>query len=304
MILSIPWPHSVFAMVQTEQRDIKVLKVILIEGLANFAVLGVKLMVGISTGSLAVLGDAVHSLTDVINNVVAWFVTRHSVKPADSGHPYGHRKFETVAVFSLAALLAILAFELVLHAITRETSEIVTGHLELGLMIGVLLTNIVVSTWQRIWAKRLNSDILLADANHTFSDVLITASVILGWQLSARGWVWVDQICALAIAVLILYLAYGLFKRTLPVLLDERAVEAERIRTAVQSVDGVQAVRRIRSRWVGPARAVDLVIEVDAQLSTAEAHAIADQVEAMLTDRFDAQYASIHVEPYTDKGAC
>jgi len=291
-------------MVQTEQRDIKVLKVILIEGLANFAVLGVKLMVGISTGSLAVLGDAVHSLTDVINNVVAWFVTRHSVKPADSGHPYGHRKFETVAVFSLAALLAILAFELVLHAITRETSEIVTGHLELGLMIGVLLTNIVVSTWQRIWAKRLNSDILLADANHTFSDVLITASVILGWQLSARGWVWVDQICALAIAVLILYLAYGLFKRTLPVLLDERAVEAERIRTAVQSVDGVQAVRRIRSRWVGPARAVDLVIEVDAQLSTAEAHAIADQVEAMLTDRFDAQYASIHVEPYTDKGAC
>jgi len=291
-------------MVQTEQRDIKVLKVILIEGLANFAVLGVKLMVGISTGSLAVLGDAVHSLTDVINNVVAWFVTRHSVKPADSGHPYGHRKFETVAVFSLAALLAILAFELVLHAITRETSEIVTGHLELGLMIGVLLTNIVVSTWQRIWAKRLNSDILLADANHTFSDVLITASVILGWQLSARGWVWVDQICALAIAVLILYLAYGLFKRTLPVLLDERAVEAERIRTAVQSVDGVQAVRRIRSRWVGPARAVDLVIEVDAQLSTAEAHAIADQVEAMLTDRFDAQYASIHVEPYSDKGAC
>lgn len=290
-------------MVKTEQRDIKVLKVILIEGLANFAVLGVKLMVGISTGSLAVLGDAVHSLTDVINNVVAWFVTRHSVKPADSGHPYGHRKFETVAVFSLAALLAILAFELVLHAITRETSEIVTGHLELGLMIGVLLTNIVVSTWQRIWAKRLNSDILLADANHTFSDVLITASVILGWQLSARGWVWVDQICALAIAVLILYLAYGLFKRTLPVLLDERAVEAERIRTAVQSVDGVQAVRRIRSRWVGPARAVDLVIEVDAQLSTAEAHAIADQVEAMLTDRFDAQYASIHVEPYTDKGA-
>ena len=291
-------------MPQTEQRDAKVLKVILIEGLANFAVLRIKLLVGIATGSLAVLGDAVHSLTDVINNVVAWFVTRHSARPADSGHPYGHRKFETVAVFSLAALLAILAFELVLHAITRETTEIVTGHLELGLMIAVLLINIAVSTWQRIWAKRLNSDILLADAKHTFSDVLITASVILGWQLSARGWVWVwvDQICALAISGLILYLAYGLFKRTLPVLLDERAIEAERIRTVVQSVDGVHAVRRIRSRWIGPARAVDLVIEVDAQLSTSEAHEIADQVEAMLANRFNAQDASIHVEPHTDKG--
>jgi len=289
-------------MPQTEQRDAKVLKVILIEGLANLTVLGIKLLVGIATGSLAVLGDAVHSLTDVINNVVAWLVTRHSAKPADSGHPYGHRKFETVAVFSLAALLSILAFELVLHAITRETTEIVTGHLELALMTGVLLINITVSSWQRIWAKRLNSDILLADANHTFSDVLITASVILGWQLSARGWVWADQIGALAIAALIFYLAYGLFKRTLPVLLDERAIEAERIRTAVQNVDGVRAVRRIRSRWVGPASAVDLVIEVDAQISTSEAHGIADQVEEILADRFNTQDASIHVEPHTDKG--
>ena len=289
-------------MPQTEQRDAKVLKIILIEGLANLTVLGIKLLVGIATGSLAVLGDAVHSLTDVINNVVAWFVTRHAARPADSGHPYGHRKFETVAVFSLAALLAILAFELVLHAITRETTEIVTGHLELALMTGVLLINIAVSSWQRIWAKRLNSDILLADANHTFSDVLITASVILGWQLSARGWVWADQIGALAIAALIFYLAYGLFKRTLPVLLDERAIEAERIRTAVQNVDGVRAVRRIRSRWVGPASAVDLVIEVDAQISTSAAHGIADQVEEILADRFNTQDASIHVEPHTDKG--
>jgi cation diffusion facilitator family transporter len=289
-------------MPQTEQRDAKVLKIILIEGLANLTVLGIKLLVGIATGSLAVLGDAVHSLTDVINNVVAWLVTRHSAKPADSGHPYGHRKFETVAVFSLAALLSILAFELVLHAITRETTEIVTGHLELALMTGVLLINIAVSSWQRIWAKRLNSDILLADANHTFSDVLITASVILGWQLSARGWVWADQIGALAIAALIFYLAYGLFKRTLPVLLDERAIEAGRIRTAVQNVDGVRAVRRIRSRWMGPASAVDLVIEVDAQISTSEAHGIADQVEEILADRFNTQDASIHVEPHTDKG--
>ena len=69
-----------------EQRDNKVLQVLVIEGLANLIVLGIKLLVGVSTGSLAVLADAVHSLTDVSNNVVAWFVTRHSVKPADSKH--------------------------------------------------------------------------------------------------------------------------------------------------------------------------------------------------------------------------
>ena len=244
-------------MVCMDQRDTTVLRIILIEGLANVSVLGIKLLVGLSTGSLAVLGDAVHSLTDVINNIVAWLVTRHSARPADSRHPYGHRKFETVAVFTLAALLAILAFELVVRAITRETTEITTGRLELGLMICVLTINIVISTWQRGWARRLKSDILLADANHTLSDVMITASVIVGWQLSTMGWVWIDQLCAIAVAGLILYLAFGLFKKTLPVLLDERAIDAARVRAAVQAVDGVRAIHRVRSRWVGTARAVD-----------------------------------------------
>lgn len=286
---------------RSKQRDNKILYVILVEGLANFAVLVIKLMVGLATGSLAVLGDAIHSFTDVVNNIVAWFVTRHSSKPPDPGHPYGHRKFETVAVFSLAALLAVLAFELGVHAITRESAQIATGSLELGLMIGVLIVNFVLSTWQRNWAKRLKSDILLADASHTFSDVLITSSVIVGWQLSAMGWVWVDRLCALAVAILILYLAFGLFKRTLPVLLDERAIDAETLRSAVQDVDGVLEVQRVRSRWVGSTRAVDLVIEVDAQLPTTAAHEITDRLEDLLAARFDVQDVSIHVEPHVKK---
>ena len=281
-----------------DQRDQKVLRIILIEGLANFIVLAVKLVVGIGTGSLAVLGDAAHSLTDIVNNIVAWLVTRISARPADSKHPYGHRKFETLAVFALAALLSVLAFELVLHALTREATEITTGRLELGLMLGVLMVNIAVSTWQRRWAKRLQSNILLADANHTLSDVLITLSVIAGWQLSALGWIWIDQVCAVAVAGVILYLAFGLFKRTLPVLLDERALDSEQVRAVVQGVDGVRAIPRVRSRWVGTACAVDLVIEVDAQLPTAEAHKITDQLEVLLSERFDVHDISIHVEPH------
>lgn len=281
-----------------EQRDNKVLQVLLIEGLANLAVLGIKLLVGLATGSLAVLADAVHSLTDVSNNLVAWFVTRHSAKPADSKHPYGHRKFETIAVFALAALLVVFAFELAVRAVTRETAEVASGGLELGLMLVVLAINVAISIWQRRWAKRLGSDILLADANHTLSDVLITSSVIVGWQLSAMGWVWVDRLCALAVAGLIFYLAYGLFKRTLPVLLDERAIDPQALRQAALEVGGVRAVPRVRSRWVGSARAVDLVIEVDAELPTADAHDIADRLENLLAERFDTHDVSIHVEPH------
>ena len=285
-------------MATMDQRDRRVLRIIVIEGLANLVVLVVKLVVGLATGSLAVLGDAIHSLTDLVNNLVAWFVTRHSLKPADSRHPYGHRKFETIAVFALAALLAVLAFQLIVQALTREVTEIATGGVELALMFGVLTVNIVVSSWQRVWARRLESDILLADANHTLSDVLITASVIIGWQLSAMGWLWVDQVSALAVAGLIFYLSYGLFRRTLPVLLDERAIDADRLRAAVQDVDGVRAVRRVRSRWIGSARAVDIVIEVDADLPTAAAHDIADQLEQLLAEHFDVHDVSVHVEPH------
>jgi len=283
------------------RRDQKILRIILIEGFANLAVLIIKLAVALGTGSLAVLGDAVHSLADILNNMVGWFVTRHSIKPADSRHPYGHRKFETVAVFSLATLLVFLAFELAVRSFTPERSEITTSGVELGLMLVVLVINIIVSTWQRGWARRLKSDILLADANHTLSDVLITVSVIVGWQLSAMGLVWVDQACALAVAGLVLYLAFSLFRKTLPILLDERAISPELLRKSVLGVDGVCAIRRIRSRWVGSVRAVDLIIEVDAQLSTHAAHEITDQLDTLLEKQFDVQDTSIHVEPHALK---
>jgi cation diffusion facilitator family transporter len=112
------------------------------------------------------------------------------------------------------------------------------------------------------------------------------------------GWVWIDRLCALSVAGLIFYLAFGLFRRTLPVLLDERAIDPQALRQAALKVDGVRAVPRVRSRWVGAARAVDLVIEVDAELSTAAAHEIADRLESLLAERFDAHDVSIHVEPH------
>ena len=96
---------------------------ILIEGSANLIVLILKTLVGLGTGSIAILGDAVHSLTDVANNGIAWVVVRLSMQPADARHPYGHRKFETLAVFGLAMLLTVLAFELTMRALRREAPE-------------------------------------------------------------------------------------------------------------------------------------------------------------------------------------
>jgi len=284
-------------MAQTDATDRQVRRVILIEGAANALILLAKLAVGLTTGSLAILSDAVHSLTDVANNILAWFVVLQAGRPADREHPYGHRKFETLAVFVLATLLAVLALELALQAIRRGDVEIVRSGWGLAVMLGVLVVNVGLAAWQRRWARRLNSNILLADASHTFADVLTTIVVIAGWQLAAMGYPWLDTLCTLGVAGLVLYLAYGLFRRALPTLVDQFAIDPEELADAVASVAGIRTVRRVRSRWVGPDRVVDLVVSVDPALPTADAHAIADAVERRLERDFGVRDVSIHIEP-------
>jgi len=282
-----------------KQKQAKTQHVIFIEGLANLFILLLKLIVGFTTGSLAVLGDAIHSLSDVGNNVVAWFVIRLANEPADVEHPYGHRKFETLAVFGLAGLLTVLGFEIILRAVQRESPTVENSAWGLGLMCVVLAANIALAIWEHRWSRRLDSDILLADAHHTFSDVLTTLVVIVGWQLSSRGFVWLDTMCAVGVGCLVLYLASGLFRRALPGLVDEFAIDPRELTSAIKSVSGVESVKTVRSRWLGQNRAVDMVITVDSVLSIAESHDIADQIETLVERKFDVQDISIHVEPHS-----
>ncbi len=272
-------------------------RILIIEGFVNFIVFLIKLTVGLTTGSLAILGDAIHSLIDVANNIVAWIVMRYSSMPADREHPYGHRKFETLAVFGLAALLAALGFELALRAFQSRDEAIVSQAWGLWLMLGVLAINIVLAAWQRYWAKRLGSDILEADASHTFADVLTTVVVIIGWQLSAAGYPWLDRVCALGVSGLIFYLAYRLFMRAIPVLADEISVDPEPLIEAIINLNGVEGVTRLRSRWIGSSRAVDMVIIVDAELTTKASHHIADEIEHLLEEKFQIDDITIHIEP-------
>tara|TARA_R110002072_G_scaffold6364_7_gene37597 strand:- start:7885 stop:8766 length:882 start_codon:yes stop_codon:yes gene_type:complete len=285
--------------IEYTDRDKKVQRLIIIEGCANVLMLVVKLFVGLSTNSLAILADCIHSLTDVANNLVAWVVIRLSVMPADREHPYGHRKFETLAVFGLATLLAVMAIEIAKSAFTKETTEIISGTWELALMIGILFVNIALATWQRYWARLLKSEIMLADATHTFADVLTTVVVIVGWQLSSMGFLILDRLCALGVSGLVLYLAYCLYKSAFPVLVDEYAIEPGDIKNAVMAVHGVKEVGRIRSRWIGSDIAIDIVISVNAKLTTEESHRIADKVELLIEKQFNVGDALIHIEPFS-----
>jgi cation diffusion facilitator family transporter len=212
--------------------------------------------------------------------------------------PYGHRKFETLAVFGIATLLSVLAIEIILGALDREPRVITQERWELVLMLSVLAINIAIAFWENRWARRLDSDILRADAKHTLSDVLTTVAVIVGWQLAANGYRWLDALASIIVAAMILYLAYGLFQKAIPVLVERSIANPEALSSVASAVSGVQETRRVRSREGGSGPAIELVVSVDPNMSTADSHAIADEIERAIGEKFSVNDVTVHIEPY------
>lgn len=272
-------------------------KVLLIEGSVNLVICLSKLGVGVVTNSSVIIADALHSLTDVANNFIAWMVIKIAQSPADTEHPYGHQKYEQLAVFGLASLLVIVAFE-VLHSAYERFGQVVEQNIwGLVILIGALAINIGLTIWENYWAKRLNSDILQADASHTFSDVLTSIVVIVGWQLSAQGYYWIDTLFTVLMASIVFYLAYRLFQRAIPVLVDHSNIDPGEVSQAVAKMADVQVVGRVRARSTGNDNSADIVVMVEPSLSITDAHLIADDIEQLLADKFNIQDAVIHVEP-------
>jgi cation diffusion facilitator family transporter len=231
------------------------------------------------------------------NNVFAWLALKVAESPADSSHPYGHQKFEQLAVFALASLLTIVAFEVIVNAVKRFGQPVEQSMLGLAILVFTLAINVGLTIWERSWAKRLDSEILNVDATHTFSDVLTTVVVIVGWQLAAMGYYWIDTLFALIVSSIIFYLAFTLFQKAIPVLVDQSRFPPDELKAAVNNIPAVITVGNIRSRETGKGQAADVTVTVCASLSTLESHQIADKIEGVLADKFDIQDVVVHIEP-------
>ncbi|HEX7337297.1 MAG TPA: cation diffusion facilitator family transporter, partial [Gemmatimonadales bacterium] len=191
--------------------------------LANIVVVTVKFAVGFDTNSLAVFGDALQSSVDAVNNLFALFVVRVASKAPDEDHPYGHAKFETLGALLIALLLALSIFELVRGAIGRLVTGVPlvnVSNTALALLVFSLAVNIWVVWFETRAGRRLNSDLLLADALHTRTDVFITLGVLTGLALARAGLAWADPVLAIIVAVLVGRAGYQILRRAIPSLVD------------------------------------------------------------------------------------
>jgi cation diffusion facilitator family transporter len=267
---------------------------------ANLAVVGVKLAVGIKSGSLAVLGGAVDSCVDALNNVLALIIVRVAAKEPDEDHPYGHGKFETLGALAIVGFLSITCFELVREAVNHLVSgshRVDVSDSQLALLVLTLGVNVLITWYEHRRGTELGSELLVADAAHTRADVFITVGVLVSILLTRQGWWWIDSAVAIVVALVIVFVAYRILERTVPVLVDQRAIPTRDIQETAQAVPGVKGAYGIRSRGPSDLRYAEVTIAVDRHADVESAHAIADQVEERLKRDLQLHEVTVHVEP-------
>lgn len=275
-------------------------RVLLITLLLNIFVMVLKAFVGTLTGSLSLLADALHSVTDSANNVLGLITSSFSSPYPDREHPYGHQKFEAVGALGIAAFLGIACFEIIQGAVEKIINggkPVKITPSELWILLLVLGVNIFVAFYERRVGRRVKSNILIADATHTMSDIWVTITVIAGLIGVWLGYQWLDIVLSFPVALLVFWSGWTVLKENLPWLVDEMAVAPEIIHSLALSVPGVVNCHSIASRGViGRQVFIEMHLIVDAP-DVETSHRITEQVEKLLEDRFSPARIMIHVEP-------
>jgi cation diffusion facilitator family transporter len=266
----------------------------------NLAVAVVKIALGYATGAVSILSDGFHSLTDSASNVVALVGVSIARRPPDRNHPYGHRKYETMASVGILLFLILVLLEVV----TAAADRLLNGGTPrvfpegIGVMAVTLVINMFVVRYELRAGRRLTSEVLKADAMHTRSDVL-TSAAVLGALLGVWwGYPLLDPLAALLVAAFIGHAGWQIAKDASRILSDEIVIAEEDVRAVVRSVPEVIGCEKIRTRGSADHAFMDLHVWLDRQTPLEDAHATSHVVKDKLMSRFPQLVdVVIHIEP-------
>lgn len=278
----------------------RIQRVLIIVLLLNLVVAVAKVITGLVTSSVSMQADGLHSLVDGSSNLVGLAGIWLAARPADANHPYGHRKYETLASIAIGALLLYTAVEIVREAIERVFSGAaptvtVTSFV---VMLTTLAINIGVTIWEGRQGRALGSDVLLADAAQTRSDIFASLAVIGSLIAAWLGYHQFDALVALGVAALVGYAAWQVLRQAASVLADEVVLPVSEINRVALAVPGVEGTHRVWTRGHEREIYVDLDIRVDAGLTVEQGHALAHAVRGRIQEQWPfVRHIMVHVEP-------
>jgi len=268
--------------------------------LAAVLITGGKLIVGLSTGSLGILSEALHSGLDFVAAAITYFTVRVSDKPADDYHPFGHGKYENLSAFIQTILLFITCIWIIYEAIHRLyiIIPIEVNHWSYIVVIGSIIIDYSRSRALKKAAKKHNSQALEADALHFSTDIWSSLVVLLGLITASFGWFWADSVAALVVAIIVIIVAWKLGKRSIDVLLDKTSKETEKkIIRIISDIPQVLDYHNLKIRTSGAYTFVEINIHLDSKLTIEEAHNISNKVETLICEKIEKCKVHVHEEP-------
>jgi len=267
----------------------------------NLAVALAKIVFGYTSGAISILSDGFHSLTDAASNVAGLVGVQAARQPPDEDHPYGHRKYETVAAAAVTVFLLLLVIEVLRNAINHLTGRAQPHEISIASFVVMLVTvavNLVVVAYESREAERLGSEVLLADATQMRGDVWSSLTVIAALVGARLGLPILDPIAALVVAGFIGHAGYEVARATTGILSDRIVISDADLQHVVMSVPGIIGCEKIRTRGSADHVFLDLHVWMRPDMRLDEAHDLSHVVK----DRLMARYpqiadAVIHIEP-------
>jgi cation diffusion facilitator family transporter len=267
----------------------------------NVIVAVAKIAFGYMSGAISILSDGFHSLTDAGSNVVGLIGVRAAGQPPDEDHPYGHRKYETVAAAAVTVFLLIVVLEVLRNAYNHLTGRSAPPEISTAGFVVMALTvaiNLMVIRYESSEARRLGSEVLLADALQTRGDVWTSLTVIAALVGAKFGVPILDPLAAIFVAGFIASAGYQVATATTPILSDRIVMSEGDLKREVMSVPGVLGCHRIRTRGSSDHVFLDLHVWLPPDMTLMAAHDLSHVVKDRLMARFpQIADAIIHIEP-------
>jgi len=267
----------------------------------NLVVALAKIAVGYASGTVSILSDGFHSLADAGSNVVGLVGVHAAEQPADEDHPYGHRKYETVAAAAIAVFLLVVVLEVLRNAYNHLTGRSEPPDIsatEFVVMAVTVAINLLVIRYESGEAGRLGSELLMADATQTRGDLWTSLTVIVALAGVRAGLPILDALAALVVAGFIGHAGFQIVRTTTRILSDRIVISSNDIEQVVLDVPGVLGCHQIRTRGSSDHVFLDMHVWFAAEMPLVEAHHLSHVVKDRLIGRFpQIADAIIHIEP-------